>query len=172
MTCHLSTRRVNFTTFITSLRIQNNSVFLHLKISSRLLSYTTVTSQLLFYYRYPLTALIYNDANYTPTTSLVTNLLQTAAQMAHSCWHWDLIWILTSLFKCVTLVLISSFIKSLVHFFGSFNKVGVVTSVSTCNAYDSTCHNSFQLLFDDRRIPNMQHSASLAAMYINKPIYT
>ena len=160
------------TTFITGLRIQNDSVSLHQKISSQLLSYTTVTSRLPFYYRYPLTALIYDDANYTPTTSLVTNPLQTAARMAHSCWHWDLIWILTSLFERVTLVLISSLIKGLVHPFGSLGKVGVVTPVSTCNAYDSTCHDSFQPLFDDRRIPNMQHSAPSAATYINGPIYT
>ena len=71
VTCHWPTRRVNLTTFITSLRIQNDPLSLHQKISSQLLSYTTVTSRLPFCYPYLLTVLIYNGANYTPTTSLV-----------------------------------------------------------------------------------------------------
>ena len=66
----------------------------------------------------------------------------------------------------------SSLIKRLAHPFGSLREVGVVTPVSTCNAYESTCHDHFEFLFEDRRVSNMQHSAPSAATYINGQICT
>ncbi len=92
--------------------------------------------------------------------------------MAYYCWHWGYIWILTSLFERVTLVLILSLTKGLVHPLGSLREVGVVTPLCTCNAYASTCHDLFRPLFEDRRVSNMQHSVPSAATYINGTIYT
>ena len=68
--------------------------------------------------------------------------------------------------------MISSLIKGFVHLLGSPREVGVVTPVCTYNAYDSTCNDLFQPLFEDRRVSNMQHPALSAATHINGPIYT
>ena len=67
-----------------------STVSLYPEISSQLLSYTTVTFRLPFYYRYPLTALSYDGANYTPTpaTSLVWMGTHSAGKLHIDCRKW------------------------------------------------------------------------------------